>query len=61
METLRSTRPSDVQEPKRETPQPKDTTYRAPRLVPLGTAVDLVQGGTGGRYGDGYRGWQFIQ
>ena len=35
-----------VQETKRETPQHKDT-YRAPRLVTLGTAVDLVQGVTG--------------
>ena len=39
-----------VQELKAEKREPKDT-YRAPRLVPLGTAVDLVQGGWG-RYND---------
>ena len=44
MKTLSST--SNVQEPKSETPQNKDT-YRAPRLVTLGTAVGLVQHGTG--------------
>ena len=46
-----------VQEPKAETPQSKNS-YRAPRLVTLGTAVDLVQGAQYGRYGDGIRGWQ---
>jgi hypothetical protein len=35
-----------VAEPKNETLQSTDT-YRAPRLVPLGTAVGLVQGGIG--------------
>jgi hypothetical protein len=34
-----------AQEPKRETQQ--QDTYRAPRLVHLGTAVGLVQGGLG--------------
>src|SRR5262245_30323508 len=46
MESLRSTRPDDVQQLKRENAQPKDA-YRAPRLVTLGTATDLVQGGRG--------------
>jgi hypothetical protein len=31
-------------------------TYRAPRLVVLGTAVELVQGGPGGTFFDAYRG-----
>ena len=39
-----------VEEPKNETVQSTDT-YRAPRLVRLGTAVDLVQG-VNGLYGD---------
>jgi hypothetical protein len=60
MKTLHSTSAVtyNVQEPKSEARQNKDT-YRAPRLVPLGTAVDLVQGGSGGRYGDGWRGWSY--
>jgi hypothetical protein len=44
----------NVQEPKREAQQHKDT-YRAPRLVALGTAVDLVQGSRNGLYLDGYQ------
>ena len=39
-----------VQEPKRETQQ--QDTYRAPRLVALGTAVGLVQFLTWGPYLD---------
>lgn len=39
-----------VEEPKNETLKSTET-YRAPRLVRLGTAVDLVQGGLG-LYGD---------
>ena len=35
-----------IDEPKNETLQSTDT-YRAPRLVRLGTTVDLVQGGIG--------------
>ena len=42
MNTLSST--GNVQEPKVETRQNKDT-YRAPRLVTLGTAAGLVQAG----------------
>jgi hypothetical protein len=42
MEALRSTRLDDVQEAKRDNSQAKDT-YRAPRVVTLGTAVGLVQ------------------
>ena len=44
----------DVQEPKGETPQNKDT-YRAPRRVPLGTAAGLVQYSYGGKYNDAAR------
>ena len=56
MKTLSS--PADaVQEPKAEKPETKGT-YRAPRLVTLGTTVDLVQGYVGTRW-DGGRGyWQ---
>jgi hypothetical protein len=55
MKTLNS--PADtVQEPKRENSQPKNT-YRAPRLVTLGTAVGLVQGGPGYQRWDGGRGY----
>ena len=36
----------NIQKPISEMPQDKDA-YRAPRLVPLGTAVSLVQGGAG--------------
>ncbi len=36
-----------VDEPKVEMPKQKDT-YRAPRLVTLGTATSLVQGGQSG-------------
>ncbi len=43
MEAQRSKRTDDLQEPN-ENSQPKDT-YRAPRLVTLGTTVRLVQGG----------------
>ncbi len=39
-----------VEEPKNETLQSTDS-YRAPRLVRLGTAVNLLQGGNG-LYGD---------
>ena len=47
---------SDVQEPKKsETPKDKDT-YRAPRLVTLGTTVRLVQSGHAGMRFDGMRG-----
>lgn len=56
METQRSKRTDDIQEPKRETSQPKDT-YRAPRLVTLGTTVDLVQSGYIGQRHDGSNGW----
>ena len=38
-----------------EQPQAKDA-YRAPRLVVLGTAVELVQSGAVGRQYDGLRG-----
>jgi hypothetical protein len=51
METLPSTRTDDIQESMRENSQPKDT-YRAPRLVALGTAVGLVQFLTWGAYLD---------
>jgi hypothetical protein len=54
MNTLSSA--NNVQEPKSETPQPKDT-YRAPRLVLLGTAVGLVRGWTYGMANDGNNGW----
>jgi hypothetical protein len=47
-----------AQEPKRESSQPKDT-YRAPRLMPLGTTIDLVRGFTGGQISDGMRGWAY--
>jgi hypothetical protein len=45
MKTLHSTSAvtDNLQEPKVEAPQSKDT-YRAPLLVTLGTAADLVQG-----------------
>jgi hypothetical protein len=46
-----------VQEPKAETPQEKEP-YRAPRLVRLGTARGLVQGGFNGYTRDGGSGWQ---
>jgi hypothetical protein len=55
MKTLNSD--DKVQEPKRQTPQ-KDDAYRAPRLVTIGTAHSLVQGGTG-RYWDGVRAQSF--
>jgi len=42
----------NVQKPESETPQHKDA-YRAPRLVPLGTAVGLVQARVSGAYWDG--------
>ena len=50
-----------VEESKNETLQSRET-YRAPRLVRFGTAVDLVQGGLGlyqdspGNYGQGRHG-----
>ena len=54
MKTLSS--PADnVRESKAGKPE-TDGTYRAPRLVALGAAVDLVQGYTGTRW-DGGRGW----
>jgi hypothetical protein len=47
-----------VQAPKAETPRQQDKeTYRAPRLVRLGTAVGLVQGGVYGYSQDGSMGW----
>lgn len=55
MKALQST--SARQEPKSEAPQNKDT-YRAPRLVTLGTTVGLVQGGcTSGSF-DGTGGYR---
>ena len=42
-----------AQEPKRDAQQ--QDTYRAPRLVTLGTAVGLVQGSRNGLYLDGYQ------
>lgn len=51
METQRSTRTGDVQESKSEAPQRRGT-YRAPRLVRLGTAIGLVQFLTWGGYLD---------
>jgi hypothetical protein len=41
----------NVQEPKRETQQHNDT-YRAPRLVALGTAVGIVNAMHSGRFSD---------
>ena len=56
MNTAKTVRSTDVQQ-KAETPKSKDQ-YRAPRLVALGAAADLVQGYIGGRW-DGGRGyWQ---
>lgn len=48
MQTFHSTNATadSVQEPKVEAPRSKDT-YRAPRLVSLGTAESLVRGGVG--------------
>jgi hypothetical protein len=43
-------------EPKREAQQ-IDDTYRAPRLVTLGTTVRLVQGSSGYQRWDGGRGY----
>ena len=43
-------------EPKREAQQISDT-YRAPRLVTLGTTVRLVQGSSGYQRWDGGRGY----
>jgi hypothetical protein len=57
MESQRSKPTDDIQEPKRDTSQPKDA-YRAPRLVTCGTAVGLVQGGALGQSYDG-RGWLY--
>jgi len=57
MEIQRSKRSYDIQESKHETSQPKDT-YRAPRLVTLGAAVDLVQAGVVGARGDGALGYR---
>jgi hypothetical protein len=42
---------ANVQEPKREEQRQNKVAYRAPRLVALGTAVELVQG-YGGNYLD---------
>ena len=54
MKTLTS--PADnVRESKAGKPE-TDGTYRAPRLVALGAAVDLLQGYIGTRW-DGGRGW----
>jgi hypothetical protein len=57
MNTAKTVHSTDVEEPKVERPESTDT-YRAPRLVALGAAVNLVQGYIGGRW-DGGRGyWQ---
>jgi hypothetical protein len=57
MKTAKTAHSTDVQEPKLETPKSQDK-YLAPRLMALGTAVNLVQGYIGGRW-DGGRGyWQ---
>jgi hypothetical protein len=42
----------DVQKQNSEAPQIKDA-YRAPRLIPLGTAAGLVQNSHSGSYYDG--------
>ena len=48
---------TDVEEPKSDSMQHKGT-YRAPRLVPLGTAVGLMQGRQYGNSYDGnFGGW----
>jgi hypothetical protein len=55
MNTAKAVHSTDVQKANVETPRSKDA-YRAPRLVALGTAVDLVQGYVGTRW-DGGRGY----
>jgi hypothetical protein len=53
MKTLHSkSAATNVQKPDSETPQNKDA-YRAPRLVPLGTAIGLVHARVSGEYWDG--------
>jgi hypothetical protein len=48
----------NVQEPKKREAQQQKDTYRAPRLVTLGTTVRLVQGGcTSGSF-DGTGGYR---
>jgi len=53
MKTLQPTNgvTNSTQEPKSETPQ-SNHTYRAPRLLPLGTAVELLQGSWSGGFTD---------
>jgi hypothetical protein len=55
MKTLNSHAHSIV-EPKREAQESK-APYNAPRVVPLGTTVRLVQGSTGYQRWDGGRGY----
>lgn len=51
-----------LEEPKAEAPaggRPNRETYRAPRLIALGTAVGLIQGWQYGPDNDGNGGWQY--